>query len=178
MGPADVTHVDRRALRVRGVVQGVGFRPFVHALAERFGLSGFVRNRVGGVLIEVQGQAAALDGFVGALKPPAPARIDSLEAARVAVREEAGFRIEASDGGGEAEVTVAADLAPCDECLRELFDPADRRYLYPFINCAQCGPRLTIVNDAPYDRARTTMAGFTMCEDCRREYDDPRDRRF
>jgi hydrogenase maturation protein HypF len=171
-------HIDRRVLFVHGVVQGVGFRPFVHALASRYGLTGFVRNRVGDVIIEVQGAPAALDDFVGALQPPAPARVDAVECSAIAVRAEEGFRIEASDEAAGAGVTIAADVAPCDDCLREMLDPRDRRYLYPFVNCARCGPRLTIMSGAPYDRARTTMAGFAMCDDCRREYDDPRDRRF
>jgi hydrogenase maturation protein HypF len=173
--------VVRRSIAVSGVVQGVGFRPFVHELAHRYALGGFVRNRAGDVIIEVEGDAGAVDGFVHELRarPPVLARIERLSCAPEPARGDAGFRIEPSDETRPAEaIFVTPDAATCDACLREIFDPHDRRWRYPFTSCAQCGPRLTIVTDAPYDRARTTMAGFVMCAACRAEYDDPKSRRF
>jgi hydrogenase maturation protein HypF len=172
--------MDRRAIAVTGIVQGVGFRPFVHDLANRLGLIGFVRNQSGSVLIEVEGEPDSLDRFVGELtsSPPPLARIDDVRWARRAPRGDRDFRIEISQNDGSPSIFVSPDVATCDECLRELFDPHDRRYRYPFLNCTQCGPRLTIVREAPYDRQRTTMASFAMCAACRAEYEDPRDRRF
>src|SRR5438128_6403720 len=170
----------RRSIAVTGVVQGVGFRPFVHSLASRLGLRGFVRNRAGGVIIEVEGAADALDRFVIELRgrPPPLARIEELSCEDKQPRGEAGFRIDASESRPGGTVFISPDVATCPDCLRELDDPGDRRHRYPFLNCANCGPRLTIVTGAPYDRERTTMAAFAMCAQCRREYDDPRDRRF
>jgi len=170
---------ERRRLRVTGVVQGVGFRPFVHLIARRHALAGFVLNDGHGVVVEIEGERAALDDFERALtaEAPAVARIDGVTSERVTVRGTNGFRIEASVPSG-ATALVPADLATCDECVRELFDPGDRRYRYPFVNCTQCGPRFTIVRRVPYDRSNTTMAGFPLCGDCRREYEDPSDRRF
>jgi hydrogenase maturation protein HypF len=171
--------VTRKRVVVRGVVQGVGFRPFVFGLAEHHGIAGFVLNNGDGVLIEAEGSEPALARFVGALTIDAPplARVDSVAVSELEPRGERGFRIEASVGRS-GSAPIPADVATCDDCLRELFDPADRRYRYPFTNCTQCGPRFTIVLRVPYDRARTTMAGFPLCADCRREYEDPRDRRF
>jgi hydrogenase maturation protein HypF len=169
----------RRRLLITGVVQGVGFRPFVHNLATRHGLGGFVSNNADGVVIEVEGRCNALEDFTHSLRAAAPprARVDSLATSDVALKGEREFRIELSSGlGGQA--LVPPDIATCDACLAELFDPRDRRYRYPFINCTQCGPRFTIVRALPYDRERTTMAAFAVCEACRREYEDPADRRF
>jgi hydrogenase maturation protein HypF len=170
---------ERRRFRVGGVVQGVGFRPFVFGLATRSGLGGFVLNDGKGVVIEAEGDAASLDDFAAALREHAPplARVDSVVAETVSPLDEAGFRIESSIGVGRT-ASIPPDVATCDDCLRELFDPADRRYRYPFVNCTQCGPRFTIVVRVPYDRPNTTMAGFPLCDDCRREYEDPGDRRF
>jgi hydrogenase maturation protein HypF len=170
----------RRRVELTGVVQGVGFRPFVYGLARRHRLTGFVRNDTRGVVIEVEGEREALDLFAAALvgKAPPLARIDSIETSTIEPRGEHEFAIEASAADGERTALVPADIATCDDCLRELFDPADRRYRYPFLNCTNCGPRFTIVRAVPYDRASTTMAGFEMCEACRREYEDPADRRF
>lgn len=175
-----VKTIARRAITVSGIVQGVGFRPFVHGLACSLGLRGFVKNWTGGALIEVEGDVAALDRFVSELQARRPprARIDDLCAAPCAPRGGEGFRIEASAPVAQGRVSVSPDIATCDDCLRELLDPGDRRHRYPFINCAHCGPRLTIIVEAPYDRERTTMASFAMCDACRAEYDDPRDRRF
>lgn len=170
----------RVRVRVEGVVQGVGFRPFVFGLAQRFGLAGFVGNDAGGVVLEVEGPPEAVAGLRAALEAEAPALavIERVTAEAVAASGAAGFVIAPSDGSGPREVLIAADAATCADCLRELFDPADRRHRYPFLNCTNCGPRFTIVRDVPYDRALTTMAGFPMCAACAREYQDPADRRF
>ena len=170
----------RRRLQVAGVVQGVGFRPFVYGLAHRHGLAGFVRNDARGVVVEVEGEPKELDLFAAALVEQAPplARIASLETSKIEARGEREFVIEASAEDGERTALVPADIATCDDCLRELFDPGDRRFRYPFVNCTNCGPRFTIVRSVPYDRANTTMASFEMCDQCRREYEDPGDRRF
>jgi hydrogenase maturation protein HypF len=170
----------RRAITVSGVVQGVGFRPFVYGLASKHRLSGFVRNRVGTVEIEVEGPSTSLDDFLYELEhsPPALAMIDRLlshEQSPVGDRE---FCIEHSYDGAEHEIYLSPDVATCPDCLAELFNPLDRRYRYPFINCTNCGPRLTIIRAAPYDRLRTTMSDFAMCAACRQEYEDPRNRRF
>jgi hydrogenase maturation protein HypF len=171
--------VTRLRIRVVGIVQGVGFRPFVYGLAQRHGLGGYVLNDGQGVLIEAEGPEPELEAFTAELRAEAPplARVDAVEAAPVNGVGETGFRIEASTPGGRTAL-IPADVATCDDCLRELFDPADRRHRYPFINCTNCGPRFTIVRDVPYDRPNTTMAGFPMCPACRREYEDPADRRF
>jgi hydrogenase maturation protein HypF len=175
--------VVRRAVRVRGVVQGVGFRPFVFGLALRRGLAGFVRNVAGEVDVEVEGEEEPVEAFLAGLRAEAPplARIASVEVRALAPRGERGFAIRASDGGdrpGADLRLVSPDAATCADCERELFDPRDRRFRYPFVNCTSCGPRYTIIDDLPYDRAATSMAPFAMCEACRREYEDPRDRRF
>ena len=170
----------RRAISVTGVVQGVGFRPFVHELARELGVGGFVKNGAGGVLIEAEGPAPVLEQFVAALEArrPPQARIETVHTRACAPRGEEEFRIEPSEWAAPGHVAVSADLATCDECVRELFDPRGRRYRYPFTTCAHCGPRLTIALATPWDRDRTTMAAFSMCAACRREYEDPRDRRF
>jgi hydrogenase maturation protein HypF len=172
--------MERRAIAIQGIVQGVGFRPFVHGLASRLGLRGFVKNGVGGVLIEVEGDAAALDCFVAeiAARPPPLARIDRLAWEAQAPRGDDGFRIEVSAADDRGPVFVSPDVATCAACLAELLDPADRRFRYPFLNCTDCGPRLTIITGAPYDRPRTTMAGFALCPACKAEYEDPENRRF
>jgi hydrogenase maturation protein HypF len=176
---AGTVQAGRRRGHVRGVVQGVGFRPFVHRLASDAGLSGFVLNDGDGVVVEVEGDERSLDAFAAALRTHAPplARIEAMTWERLAPAGDAGFRIRASDASGRTAL-VPPDIATCDDCLRELFDPTDRRYRYPFVNCTNCGPRFTIVVSVPYDRPRTTMARFPLCPDCRREYEDPADRRF
>jgi hydrogenase maturation protein HypF len=170
------------ALEVRGVVQGVGFRPFVWRLATGLGLDGTVVNRAGQVVIEVAGPAGAVDSFARRLATDAPprARVEAV-VRRPCSRQFApgsGFAIEASEAAGSAERLFPPDIATCDDCLRELFDPADRRYRYPFTNCTNCGPRATIIEDLPYDRARTSMRAFPMCPACEAEYRDPSNRRF
>ncbi|HEX4129222.1 MAG TPA: carbamoyltransferase HypF [Pirellulales bacterium] len=172
--------MERVAIRVRGIVQGVGFRPFVFGLASRLALRGFVRNETSAVLIEVEGARGALDEFLVELKhkPPPLARIHEIDCRPVEPRGTGTFQIETSAADAQRSVFISPDVATCDDCLAELFDPANRRYRYPFINCTNCGPRLTIVTGAPYDRQRTTMAGFELCPECRAEYENPRDRRF
>jgi hydrogenase maturation protein HypF len=173
--------VERVQITVRGIVQGVGFRPFVYSLAVRRSLTGRVLNTPGGVLIDVEGAPHTLEEFVGEISasPPPLARIDSIiRSDGLGLAHYTDFRIVESEPGGESLVPVAPDVATCDDCLRELFDPTDRRHRYPFINCTNCGPRFTIVESVPYDRARTTMRDFAMCGGCRAEYENPLDRRF
>lgn len=170
----------RLSVRIEGVVQGVGFRPFVHSLAGRFGLSGHVGNDSYGVFAEVEGPEPATEEFLAAVRAEAPplAVVDRLHAERLPVRDSVGFDIVASPDGGQPGTLVSADSATCDDCLAELADPADPRYRYPFINCTNCGPRFTIVRGVPYDRPLTTMSRFAMCADCATEYENPADRRF
>ncbi len=170
-------------LEVHGTVQGVGFRPFVHRLATTLGLDGRVCNVGGHVVVEAAGDAAALAQLAQRLHTDAPAHarvvrvVTSILPLRV-VPPGAGFRVEASTADPGAERDLPPDLATCDDCLAELFDPANRRYRYPFLNCAACGPRATIIDDLPYDRERTAMSAFPMCPACAAEYADPADRRF
>ncbi|WP_017611781.1 carbamoyltransferase HypF [Nocardiopsis salina] len=170
----------RTRARVTGVVQGVGFRPFVYALATRLGLTGFVGNDVDGVFVEAEGPEARVRTFVRALQEEAPplAQVETVRSTTVPATGEPGFSIRQSGAGGRATTLVAADSATCEDCLAELDDPGDRRHGYPFINCTNCGPRFTIVTGIPYDRPKTTMAGFRMCARCEAEYTDPADRRF
>jgi hydrogenase maturation protein HypF len=166
-------------IEVGGLSQGIGFRPFVYGLARRFELAGSVRNRAGAVAIEIEGALHAVESFVDHLRAT-HARHAILRCEMTSPRGEHAFRIEPSDSTDTAgaHVFVPGDIATCDACVAELFDPSDRRAGHPFISCAQCGPRASIVRDMPYDRERTSMAGFTMCARCRREHDDPADRRF
>ncbi|MFJ5836885.1 carbamoyltransferase HypF [Streptomyces shenzhenensis] len=170
----------RRRVTVRGVVQGVGFRPYVHALATSLGLTGHVTNTPDGVVVEVEGGPGAVDRFCARLAPDAPplARVDGVDHQDVPVTGDGAFTILASRAGGRAGALIPPDTATCAACLGELADPADRRHRHPFVNCTHCGPRFTIVTGLPYDRAHTTMAGFPLCPHCAREYADPADRRF
>lgn len=173
--------VRRRAVRVTGIVQGVGFRPFVYTLAAQLQLAGFVGNDERGVLIEAEGTPTALDALLAALRerPPPLAVVTGVDAMDVPARGESGFAIASSTGAGARAATlIPPDTATCADCLAEMRDPADHRYRHPFITCTHCGPRFTIVTGVPYDRAATTMAGFAMCAACAAEYDDPADRRF
>ena len=165
---------------MEGIVQGVGFRPFVFALATRLGLAGLVGNDVDGVFAEVEGPPGAVAEFLRALDRDAPplARVERVTATAMAPAGTESFEIVASDPVGRRRTLIAPDTATCADCLRELADPADRRFRYPFINCTNCGPRFTIVKDVPYDRPLTTMACFTMCDECAAEYHDPANRRF
>jgi hydrogenase maturation protein HypF len=170
----------RVRVRVEGVVQGVGFRPYVYRLARGHGLGGWVLNDERGVELEAEGDADAVRAFLAALPAEAPplAGVERVDVAELEPRGEATFAIVESAAAGAPAALVAPDTATCADCLRELFDPTDRRYRYAFINCTNCGPRFTIVRGVPYDRPLTTMAGFAMCERCRAEYEDPADRRF
>jgi len=170
----------RRVILVDGIVQGVGFRPYVFNLATRRGLAGFVLNDAEGVTIEVEGDPGTLDDFERALprKPPPLARIDGIKTSEVPPNGETGFRIDLSQTGKVRTALVSPDMSICEACLAEIRDPAERRFRYAFTNCTNCGPRFTITKDIPYDRPNTTMAGFQMCQACRAEYEDPRDRRF
>jgi len=173
-------HEVRRAVLVCGVVQGVGFRPFVYRLALEEGLAGFIGNDTDGVTIEVGGPEERVEAFLDRLRAEAPplARIDSIVARDVTAIGEVGFRIVASEVLGPVSTGIPADAATCRDCLRELLDPEDRRYGYPFLNCTNCGPRFTITRRIPYDRPQTSMARFKMCAACQAEYDDPLSRRF
>ena len=175
------TAMRRVHVAVHGTVQGVGFRPFVYRLASASRLTGFVRNDTSGVVIEVEGPSPSIDVFLGRLGADAPphARVTRLDVREMPPRlGNEVFSVEPSTRAATTDAMIPADLATCDDCLRELFDPADRRHRYPFINCTACGPRFTIARDIPYDRGGTTMHAFAMCDACRAEYNDPRDRRF
>lgn len=167
-------------VRVRGVVQGVGFRPYIYRLAREHRLEGSVSNTPEGVIIRVRGEAASLTAFVEELprRRPPLARITELTVESAPVPGTAGFRIEESEEGQSATTLIPPDVTVCRACLSELFDPKDRRFRYPFINCTDCGPRYTLIRGLPYDRSLTTMAPFLLCPECRREYEDPEDRRF
>ncbi|HNC42935.1 MAG TPA: carbamoyltransferase HypF [Acidobacteriota bacterium] len=170
----------RRRLFVTGVVQGVGFRPFVYTCAIRNQLTGFVGNDSQGVFIEIEGSIADLDLFQSelTLKKPPLAHIEDISAIDIPAMGSSGFQIVESHSTTAVKTLVSPDICLCDDCLAELEDPTNRRYRYPFINCTNCGPRFTIIKSLPYDRPATTMAGFVMCPACQSEYDDPTDRRF
>ena len=167
-------------IHITGIVQGVGFRPFVYGLAIRLGIKGWVRNTSAGVDIQMDGTADSIDSFVSSLKSELPplARIDSIEVSFGEPQGFGGFEIINSEVLAGAFQPISPDVSICPDCLRELLDPSDRRFRYPFINCTNCGPRFTIINDIPYDRSNTTMAPFEMCPDCAAEYANPLDRRF
>ena len=178
-GPAVLARTARH-IRVTGVVQGVGFRPFVYRLAQRLALGGAVRNASGEVQIEVEGSAADLDAFVTALTAEAPtlARIDGVDVKASTARGLDHFVILPSAPADGRRQPISPDVALCAACEAELFDPANRRYHYPFITCTDCGPRFTVIEAMPYDRERTTMRAFTQCPACRREFESPEDRRY
>ncbi len=170
----------RKAIEISGIVQGVGFRPFVYRLATERELAGSIANTSSGVAIEVQGPQEKVEEFLARLPIEAPplARITHLSVRELPLNGDHGFGILSSRPGNDRRALISPDVAVCGDCLHELFDPADRRYLYPFINCTNCGPRFTIVREIPYDRARTSMAAFQMCDRCQTEYEDPANRRF
>jgi hydrogenase maturation protein HypF len=180
VGPVRPPGRRRAHVLVEGIVQGVGFRPFIHGLAGRLGLAGRVGNDARGVFIEVEGEEQAVERFLSALSTEGPplAVIERLALEEVEPRGETGFTIVASVAGGERQALISPDVTSCPECLAEVADPAGRRHRYPFTNCTNCGPRFTITTGVPYDRPNTTMAGFAMCERCAAEYHDPSDRRF
>ncbi len=167
-------------IHITGIVQGVGFRPFVYTLADKHQLNGWVRNSANGVDIEIVGSKKALQAFIEELPISAPplSQIDSIETREIKAQEFSDFRIVQSKNKATDFIPISPDIAICDQCHEELFDPQDRRYRYPFINCTNCGPRFTITKDIPYDRPKTTMASFELCPDCREEYENPLDRRF
>ena len=173
-------HHEARRLQVNGIVQGVGFRPFVYQLALRLGLKGEVANTSSGVSIHIEGPADRLRAFETELAGKAPplSHIVEVISRPEIIKSFSDFRITASRGGAAMATLISPDAAMCADCLREMFDPADRRYRYPFTNCTNCGPRYTIIDDIPYDRPKTSMRHFTMCAACQAEYDDPLDRRF
>ena len=172
--------LQRLRLTISGAVQGVGFRPFVYALASRSHLSGFVGNESGGVFIEVEGEQKDLQDFLRRLREDAPplAHITEIKTEKIRIQNDNNFRIVESENRADENTLVSPDTSVCKDCLRELFNPRDRRFRHPFINCTNCGTRFTIIRDIPYDRSNTTMSQFEMCEFCRSEYDDPLDRRF
>ena len=174
-----VTAPQRIRVETEGIVQGVGFRPFVFRLAGRHGISGWVCNTPRGVLVEAEGLPENLAAFLRGIsaEPPPLAEITAIRSERIPILGKVGFLILPSTSG-ENDIHISPDCDVCSYCLEELFDPGDRRYRYPFINCTNCGPRYSIITGSPYDRHKTTMAAFTMCEECRAEYEDPADRRF
>lgn len=167
-------------IHINGIVQGVGFRPFIYNLAEDHNLKGWVRNSASGVDIEVTGDQKDLKNFIANISKQAPplAQIDRINSERIEAKSFPDFKIIHSKNKGSDFIPVSPDVAICSQCQSEMFNPTDRRFRYPFINCTNCGPRFTIIHDIPYDRPLTTMAGFEMCPDCKQEYEDPRDRRF
>jgi hydrogenase maturation protein HypF len=178
-GPANPRNV-RKRLQVRGIVQGVGFRPFVYKLAQSLGLSGYVFNSSAGVTIEIEGSGSGVEDFLQTLQedPPQLAEIAEVAVSGIAVEGGAGFSILNSREEAGEYALVSPDAGTCEACWRDFGDPSNRRYGYPFTNCTHCGPRYTIIRDIPYDRASTTMSSFKMCSACQAEYEDPEDRRF
>src|SRR5687767_842482 len=174
------TICQRLRVTIRGAVQGVGFRPFVYRLANELKLNGWVNNSSQGVFIEVEGAPAKLNSFLLRLEREKPPRafIQSLESSFLDAVGFSNFEIRPSDENGAKTAIVLPDISTCADCLREIFDPVNRRYLYPFTNCTNCGPRFSIIESLPYDRSRTTMKIFEMCDECRAEYENPLDRRF
>ncbi len=172
--------IEGRQIEIRGTVQGVGFRPWVYRVAHDVGVAGRVFNDASGVVIEAFGPRALLDRFVALVRvdPPPAAKIRSVKVRAIPAQPIPDFVIAPSVASRDRRVSIPPDLATCPDCLREIFDPQDRRHRYPFTNCTNCGPRFTIANDVPYDRPATTMAPFRMCAECAREYEDPLDRRF
>ncbi len=177
---ADAMGIIRAAVHINGIVQGVGFRPFLHRCAERYSLAGWARNTVDGVELALEGEEDALRACLAALPAAAPraALIESMDWDILPAEGLSGFHIAASDPGGVRSTLISPDIAICPDCKRELFTPSDRRFRYPFINCTNCGPRFTIIRALPYDRPATTMAPFQMCPKCAAEYADIRDRRY
>jgi len=172
--------VERKTIEITGIVQGIGYRPFVYNLALAHSIRGWVLNNEKGVLIDAEGEDEALEGFIKGLTESAPplARIETLKATSFEPRGYSFFEIRQSKGASAGFTLISPDVATCDACLAELFSPGDFRHRYPFINCTLCGPRFTIIKDIPYDRHKTTMAPFPMCPVCRKEYGNPVDRRF
>jgi hydrogenase maturation protein HypF len=179
-GLLEIVDISRSQVLIHGAVQGVGFRPFVYRLATEMGLTGWVSSSPQGIVIEIEGPKSHLDAFLIRVshQRPVQASISSIEQSRLKPVGSTSFEIRQSAQSGPKQTTILPDIAACSDCIAEIFDPANRRYLYPFTNCTHCGPRFSIVERLPYDRANTTMKTFTMCEQCRREYENPFDRRF
>ena len=175
-----MVQVIRKKILVKGIVQGVGFRPFVYRLAVGRNLKGFVSNTSYGVEIQVEGDAHSIESFRQILRSEVPvlAKITEIKEQNVSPIGEPEFLIRSSQAQDEQSALISPDISICNDCLKELFDPGNRRYRYPFINCTNCGPRYTIIRDIPYDRPGTTMVSFHMCTECQQEYDDPANRRF
>ncbi|HEU4680062.1 MAG TPA: acylphosphatase, partial [Terrimicrobiaceae bacterium] len=179
-GPAGSLKVERARIVVRGAVQGVGFRPFVYRLANEIGVNGWVLNSAHGVFVEIEGGGDSVRQFLLRIEKEKPPRavIQSLEFAMLDPAGYASFEIRESDESGPKTAFILPDIATCPDCLREILDPSDRRYRYPFTNCTNCGPRFSIIQALPYDRSNTSMKKFTMCPACECEYRDPANRRF
>ncbi len=171
---------ERVCLKISGTVQGVGFRPTVYRYAKEEKLSGFVCNTSEGIYIEIEGKKEKIEKFIEKIKkfPPSRAKIKEIEVFSIEIKNEKEFRIIESKEEKNRKVEISPDIATCSECVKEMFNPQDRRYLFPFINCTSCGPRFTIIKDIPYDREKTTMSKFKMCEKCKEEYENPESRRF
>ncbi|MBQ9331312.1 MAG: carbamoyltransferase HypF, partial [Oscillospiraceae bacterium] len=167
-------------IRIRGIVQGVGFRPFIHRLVRAHSLKGSIRNTSSGVTLTLEGDEDRLSSFLRELPEKAPplAVIEEIRTDRIPFQGFSDFRIIESERQAERNTLISPDIGICQDCLREMRDPADRRYRFPFINCTNCGPRFTIIEDVPYDRAKTSMKAFPMCPDCDSEYHDIRNRRY
>src|SRR5579859_4125984 len=171
---------ERRRVLIQGAVQGVGFRPFIYRLATETGIHGWVINSAQGVVIEAEATGLQLDHFISQidLQKPPHSFVQHLSVETIPATGENTFEIRHSDDSGSRSTIILPDLATCPDCLREILDPTNRRYRYPFTNCTHCGPRYSIIQKLPYDRPNTTMQAFVMCPDCRDEYEDPLDRRF
>ena len=182
MNPSTASGLEKTRLRleVRGAVQGVGFRPFVYRLASELGLAGWVNNSPQGAVVEVEGERGRIDEFLRRLpnEKPRPCVLHSLTPTFLPLAGYTSFEVRDSSASGPKTAVILPDLATCSDCLREVFDPSNRRFRYPFTNCTNCGPRYSIIEDLPYDRPRTTMKHFPLCDACRAEYDNPADRRF
>ena len=167
-------------VKIKGIVQGVGFRPFIHRLVRERGLKGTIRNTSSGVTMELEGEEESIRRFLADLPTEAPplAVIESITSREIPGKGFEAFTIIGSERQNERNTLISPDISICADCLRELKDPADRRYRYPFINCTNCGPRFTIIEDVPYDRPKTSMKAFPMCPDCEREYHDIENRRY
>ena len=174
------TLAQRLRIEVEGAVQGVGFRPFIYRLASELRLAGWVKNTSNGVVIEVEGAVPVVKTFLERMRADAPpsASVQAMNTSIVSALDNAGFSIKQSAESGQRTLAIPPDLAACGDCLREIADPTDRRFRYPFLTCTQCGPRYSLLKAIPYERSNTTMARFELCVACRAEYESEADRRF
>ena len=175
-----VEEITAKQLKISGIVQGVGFRPFVYQLAEQYRIKGEVSNTSSGVTVHIEGNARNIDLFCTDItrKTPPLAHITDVSIQPESVKDFNDFSIIESQAGTHRATLISPDMSICGDCLKEIFDPDDRRYQYPFTNCTNCGPRYTIIDDIPYDRPNTSMKHFKMCDQCQAEYNDPGNRRF